>query len=216
MATGLEQRKSPRAFWHDYAGGLYFVTIVTHERRHFFGQISNDEMHFSPLGSFLDQQMHDIPSHYHYAQAIKHVVMPNHLHCLLYINHDSLPHDMRQTIHAEHFDNPADFARQNIGWLSVIVGGLKSSVTKFAHQSMPQFKWQSRYHDRIIRNRDEFLKVSDYIDNNVFRWNQDCFYDAPAATTVGTGRALSEKPRDDNNGGQGTPCPYNTTKLEHN
>ena len=187
MATGLEQRKSPRAFWHDYAGGLYFVTIVTHERRHFFGHISNDQMHLSVIGSYLDQQMLHITLHYHYAQPIKHVVMPNHLHFILYIDHETLPHSKRDTVEAQNASDPIDYARQNIGWLSVVVGGIKSSVSKFAHLSEPQFKWQSRYHDHVIRNRDEFKKISDYIDNNVFTWNQDCFH----TPTVGTGRALS-------------------------
>ena len=213
MATDFEKRKSPRAYWHDYAGGLYFVTVVTHERRHFFGEISNDFMHLNAIGSFLNQQIQELTSHHHYAQPLKHVVMPNHLHLILQINQDELPHNLRETIDTNEANNNIDFARRNIGWLSVVVGGIKSSVSRFAHLSDSNFKWQGRYHDHIIRNRDEFLKISDYIDNNVFTWNQDCFY-APTVETapsmsnsngiVGTAPAVSTN----SHSGQGRPCPY--------
>lgn len=32
---------SARAAWHDYNGGLYFVTVCTKNRKHFFGEITN-------------------------------------------------------------------------------------------------------------------------------------------------------------------------------
>lgn len=31
----LRDRKTPRAKWHDYKGGEYFVTICTKDRVHF-------------------------------------------------------------------------------------------------------------------------------------------------------------------------------------
>ena len=51
----------------------------------------------------------------------------------------------------------------------------KSSITKYARQNAIEFGWQSRFHDHIIRNQDELKKISDYIQNNVYRWNSDCF-----------------------------------------
>lgn len=35
--------------------------------------------------------------------------------------------------------------------------------------------WQSRFHEHIIRNQRAFDNIMDYIDNNVARWDQDCF-----------------------------------------
>lgn len=35
--------------------------------------------------------------------------------------------------------------------------------------------WQSRFHEHIIRNQRAFDNIMDYIDNNVARWEQDCF-----------------------------------------
>ena len=32
---------SARANWHDYNGGIYFVTICTKNREHYFGEITH-------------------------------------------------------------------------------------------------------------------------------------------------------------------------------
>ena len=40
-----------------------------------------------------------------------------------------------------------------------------------------QFGWQSRFHDHIIRNQEELQKISEYILNNVYKWNEDCYND---------------------------------------
>ena len=40
----LPKRKSPRADWYDYAGGMYFVTVVTRNRNKYFGEINNGVM----------------------------------------------------------------------------------------------------------------------------------------------------------------------------
>ncbi|NLN96328.1 MAG: hypothetical protein GX128_09195 [Bacteroidales bacterium] len=42
---------SARAPWWDYgSNAAYFVTICTQNRLHYFGEIKNNEMIFSPLG----------------------------------------------------------------------------------------------------------------------------------------------------------------------
>lgn len=58
------------------------------------------------------------------------------------------------------------------GWLSVCIGGIKSAVTKFARENNICFDWQTRFHDRIIRDIDEMDRIVDYIENNVARWQQ--------------------------------------------
>ncbi len=189
--TTLAQRKTPRALWHDYAGGLYFVTAVTHNRQHFFGHINKGKMHLTGIGAFLDQQLTNISAHYPYATSLNHCVMPNHMHSIIYIEHKQLPHELRPETATNSGSNTLANARLCIGWLSVVMGGIKSSVTKYARLDNEDFAWQTRFHDRIVRNRQEFEMISNYIDTNVERWEQDCFNDGD---NVGTGRALSENP----------------------
>jgi hypothetical protein len=36
--------------------------------------------------------------------------------------------------------------------------------------------WQSRFHDHIIRNEEEFQRISHYIANNPLNWQKDNFF----------------------------------------
>ena len=64
------------------------------------------------------------------------------------------------------------------GWLSVVIGGIKSAVTKFANENGIEFAWQTRFDDRIIRNQEAMNIIADYIENNVAHWTMDCFNNA--------------------------------------
>lgn len=67
------------------------------------------------------------------------------------------------------------------GWLSVVIGGIKSAVTKFANQNNMSFVWQSRFHDHIIRNQDECNRITQYIENNPIKWELDKFFKTKSA-----------------------------------
>ncbi|HZL10200.1 MAG TPA: hypothetical protein VFC65_09395 [Prolixibacteraceae bacterium] len=68
------------------------------------------------------------------------------------------------------------FRNQGKGTLSSIVGSYKSIVTKYAHQIHADFEWQERFHDRIIRDEEEFYQIANYIESNVSNWQNDKFY----------------------------------------
>jgi hypothetical protein len=52
------------------------------------------------------------------------------------------------------------------------VRNIKSFVTKWAGFSI----WQPRFHDHIIRNEDDYLRMWKYIDENPEKWNEDKYY----------------------------------------
>lgn len=60
--------------------------------------------------------------------------------------------------------------------LSVVVGCFKQSVTIYARRNNFDFGWQKRFHDHIIRDKRDGNMISNYIMNNVFNWEGDCFY----------------------------------------
>ena len=49
---------SARANWHDYNGGVYFVTICTKNRKHYFGEIvanaTTQIIQLSEIGHFTE------------------------------------------------------------------------------------------------------------------------------------------------------------------
>ena len=153
-------RKSPRAPFHDYKAGVYFITVCTKDKRHYFGKVEDGIMHLSSIGEFCQQQWEKVTEHYPYATVPLFVVMPNHVHAIVSINQETEP-AVQKT------------ARET---LAIVVGGVKRSVSSFARKHKIEFGWQSRYYDRIIRNHGEGNNIANYIENNVARWDSDEYY----------------------------------------
>ena len=61
---------------------------------------------------------------------------------------------------------------------STMIGGFKQSVTRYANANSISFAWQTRFHDRIIRDCDEINRIAEYIENNVARWESDEFHNS--------------------------------------
>jgi hypothetical protein len=60
------------------------------------------------------------------------------------------------------------------GSLSVIVRAYKSAVTRrIRRTARPDFGWQSRFHDRVVRNDAERRRIRRYIRTNPRRWTDD-------------------------------------------
>ena len=59
---GYKMRKQYRLPGFDYSkNGAYFITVVTHNREHLFGEIDKNEMRFSSIGKFLDDMILGLP-----------------------------------------------------------------------------------------------------------------------------------------------------------
>ena len=61
------------------------------------------------------------------------------------------------------------------GLLSVSMGGFKSAITRYANDHNIPFGWQTRFHDHIIRDADEYERIAIYIENNPKTWERDKF-----------------------------------------
>ena len=68
---------------------------------------------------------------------------------------------------------------QNEKWkpatIGVIINQYKRIVTINARKINPEFRWQSRFHDSIIRDDASFQRVQKYIIDNPKNWNNDKF-----------------------------------------
>ena len=62
------------------------------------------------------------------------------------------------------------------GLLSIAIGGMKSALTKYANSNKIEFGWQTRFHDHIIRDREEWERIANYIENNPATWKDDRLY----------------------------------------
>lgn len=102
--------------------------------------------------------------------------MPNHIHIIICVK---APHSSVENPTIQRSPNPAlrgnSTCQRHVPTLSKYINSFKGAVTKEARQINREFAWQSRYHDHLLRNEREANKISDYIINNVARWDEDCF-----------------------------------------
>ena len=78
---------SARAIWWNYANiGLYFITICTARREHYFGEIITHKMLLTPIGRIAIECWLDIPNYFPFVKLDEFVVMPNHVHGILEID----------------------------------------------------------------------------------------------------------------------------------
>ena len=60
--------------------------------------------------------------------------------------------------------------------LSRIIRWYKGRVTFEVRKVTDTFSWQTRFHDRIIRNEEQLTRVRKYIAANPRNWNNDEWY----------------------------------------
>ena len=188
--------------WDYSSNGAYFITICTAKRQNYFGEIINAEMHLSKIGEMANQCWLAIPDHFPFVLLDAFVVMPNHIHGIIIIDkpdNDSggdviveIGHAV-ETGHAlslqereqeqERESEPQQtkqihprFRNQGKNTISSMIGSFKSAVTKYCNENKLPFGWQSRFHDHIIRDNDEFHRIMNYIINNPANWKDDKFF----------------------------------------
>ncbi|MEM7512785.1 MAG: hypothetical protein AAF388_17775 [Bacteroidota bacterium] len=85
--TPKNQRKTTRLFnWNYGWNAVYFITIITKNRYHYFGQVENGQMVLSQIGVIADVLWHEIPYQAPFAKLGAFMVMPNHIHGILGID----------------------------------------------------------------------------------------------------------------------------------
>jgi putative transposase len=167
--------------WDYGQPGLYFITICTKNRRHFFGEIINKEMYLNDTGIIADTCWAEIPRHFNNTTLGEFVVMPNHIHGIIIINDGLFVETGRVVVETGHAPSlqpktHPGFRNPGKNTISTMVGSFKSAVSKLSRPFTFDFEWQSRFHDHIIRSHTDFLRISHYILNNPANWKSDKFF----------------------------------------
>lgn len=180
-------RKNIRLKGYDYSSkGLYFITICTKDRHHYFGETDNQKFEYSAIGGIAYTYWHEIPKHFKNVRLGEFVIMPNHIHGIIEIagpRHGVAPQSsLESPVGPSHgmangMANLNQFGKTIPGSISAIIGQFKSSVTRWCNKNDFNFAWQSRFHDHIIRNEPEYTRIEQYIINNVANWRDDKFFE---------------------------------------
>jgi len=151
--------------WDYSSSGWYFITICTQNREHYFGEVIDNEMHYTELGHVAAASWLAMERVFSILIPDVWVIMPNHVHLLFAIS--SQNPEFQQS----------KFKKMIKNSVASIVNHFKGRVTKYANKNEIPFEWQANYYDNIIRDADSFKTVQNYIINNPLNWNTDRFYD---------------------------------------
>ncbi|HSO88281.1 MAG TPA: hypothetical protein VLQ91_17135, partial [Draconibacterium sp.] len=72
--------------WDYGSNAIYFVTICTQNREHYFGEIADGQMNLSETGKMANVFWFEIPNHFPFVKLGEFVVMPNHVHGIIIID----------------------------------------------------------------------------------------------------------------------------------
>jgi REP element-mobilizing transposase RayT len=60
--------------------------------------------------------------------------------------------------------------------LSRIIRWYKGRCSFDIRKTHPDFEWQARFHDNIIRDETQYQRIKSYIINNPLKWSEDKFF----------------------------------------
>jgi putative transposase len=155
--------------------GKYFITICTRGFDDCFGEILDGRIYLSKLGIETELQWRNTIALRPDMNLTLHdyQVMPNHFHGIIEIGRNIYNNYSPQNKTQIRPKNKFGPQSKN---LASVIRGFKGSVTTYARINKILFDWQPRFHDHIIRNDVELIKIKTYIQNNVKNWNRDKFH----------------------------------------
>ena len=163
MENGLPKRKHPRLEHYDYStAGAYFVTICTQNRRCLLSRIvgrglAPAETQCTAYGRIAQEQLLLLEQRYPSLKIDKYVIMPIHIHAILFLEKPS-----GATANPTVID---------------IVCAYKSLTTRQCKkvQSIDKL-FQTSFYEHVIRGREDYNEIAEYIVNNPKKWELDRLY----------------------------------------
>lgn len=163
-------------FWDYSRNGKYFITFCTKDRQPFFGRNKDGIIEYSEIGNLVKKFWMEIPSHFPFVKLGEFVVMPDHFHGIIIIDKNELPVGTPNLgvptgLSTSTGLSTVDNRKWKPGTVGVIINQFKRICTIHARRIEPEFGWQSRFHDHIIRNDHAFYRISNYIRDNPLKEN---------------------------------------------
>ena len=182
----LHHRRSIRLKGYDYSqAGLYFITICCQGRACLFGNVVDGEMKLNDAGKMVEFQWVKIQERFKNIQLHEYVVMPNHFHAILEIVGATLVVALNESV-ALNENNATDKGQpQGIAptgkTVGDMVGAFQSIVTveyirgvkTLGWKPFDGKLWQRNYYEHIIRNKQSYERIAEYIINNPATWKKD-------------------------------------------
>jgi REP element-mobilizing transposase RayT len=153
-------------YWDYSSEGAYFITICTKDREHFFGEIIHGKMILNQLGFVVQHEWEkSIEMRPDMNLTLgEFIVMPDHFHAVIMIGKNQYNTSNEKT------ESKNKFGPQSKN-LASIIRGFKSAITTYSKiNGYPNFAWQPRFYEHIIRNQQSFDRIQKYIIDNPKNW----------------------------------------------
>lgn len=163
MKNEMSKRQPNRLKDFEYStNGAYFITICTKDRKCIFGEIVGDgvldvpKIHLSVYGNIVNQRIIEMNNIYANINIEKYAILPNHIHLLICINNSGTSRTPSPT--------------------NAVIPLFVSALKRLTNKQIGENIWQCSYHDHIIRDKNDYLNIWEYINSNALKWQDDKYY----------------------------------------
>jgi putative transposase len=186
--------------WDYGSNAMYFITICTKNRAHYFGDIAivetrnvvetdnHPSLRNTTNGTVETQYFASLSQNRPSLQAteIGNIAyqywtnIPKHFPFVELDEFIIMPNHIHGILfinkaQAQDFASPRQpnkFGPQSKN-LGSIIRGYKAGVKTFATTNKIEFEWQPRYYDHIIKSENDLITIRKYIQNNPMNWEKD-------------------------------------------
>jgi len=178
-------RKSLRLEKYNYSSEwLYFLTISIKDKLCLFWEIKNDKIKLFDAWKMVEKHWLGLEKDFENIVLHDYVIMPNHFHWIIEIKYNNEKWIENNKRVNTRFTPTGGKFLYNKNSISSIIQAFKSKTT---HQYIQwvydnnwnifnKKLWQKDFYEHIIRNEESYLKITEYINNNVLKWEEDKFY----------------------------------------
>ena len=108
----------------------------------------------------IKERLEEMNRVYGHVALLKYVIMPNHIHILLQVEDGPS-------------GTPAPTERDRA---NQTIPAFVSMLKRMTNRTCGVPLWQRGYHDHVVRNEADYLRIWNYIDANPAKWAEDKYY----------------------------------------
>lgn len=191
--------------WNYSDNGYYFMTVCCKDRENLLRSVGTDLCvcsykkknigDLTDFGKMCEEWWNKIENKFKNVKTDEYMVMPNHVHGILVIDNKNLYLEQermklieertRGSVPTEENDGSVPTGMfGHVGLLGQMIRWFKTMTTNEYIKGVKKYNWsrfskriwQTRFHDRIIRNEKEYWAIKQYIKNNPKNWLKDKEY----------------------------------------
>ena len=181
----LPKRKRNRLDHYDYSqNGAYFITICTQNRQERLCTIRRDDtdtpsVKLSKYGNIVQKNIELIETYYKYTSVDKYIIMPDHIHIIIVLSNPAnnepgsfiyVPQIKKNGTPGSSVSTPKRSDGTPGSSCPTGIPAIITALKKFTTKEMSENIWQTSYHDHIIRDEEDHLRLHQYMNENPIKW----------------------------------------------